>query len=66
MTQTEVSPQLPSRTATEQMNNICLDDVTGYQDREEKAARTIQVRVTEWLITEIHTNGHTIASISWI
>lgn len=29
------------------MNNICLDDVTGYRDREEKAARTIQVRVTE-------------------
>ncbi|KAJ5784271.1 uncharacterized protein N7503_009483 [Penicillium pulvis] len=61
MTQTGVSPQLPSRTATEQMKNICSDDVTAYHGREERAARTIQ-RVYRGYRTRREIQGFSVAA----
>jgi hypothetical protein len=53
MNQTGVPPfQSSSIAAAEQMNDICLDDVTAYHGREEKAVRTIQVQGPGGTITE--------------
>ncbi|KAJ6086294.1 hypothetical protein N7486_010575 [Penicillium sp. IBT 16267x] len=64
MTQPAVpSLQPPSITAAEQMNNICLDDVTAYNGREEKAVRTIQ-RVYRGYRTRRELQGFSVAALT--